>query len=464
MTGLFPLNELLSPDVQAYEPMFRVPPEEVLSELRKHILVDGFDVVIDLERSRTPQIVEARSGTVYLDLFTCFASMPLGFNHPKLLEPGFLRHLLLAALNKPSNSDIYTEQYATFVRTLFALAVPPAFRYAFFIEGGALAVENALKVAFDWKVRQNFRKGYAFERGHQVIHFRHAFHGRSGYTLSLTNTDPIKTMYFPKFPWPRIPAPTLRFPVTEQVLEQVIRQEQEAIEQIKQAFVEHRDDIAAIIIEPIQGEGGDNHFRPEFLQALRQLADENEALLIFDEVQTGVGLTGTMWAHEQLGVTPDILVFGKKMQVCGILVTERVDSEPDNVFHVPSRINSTWGGSLVDMVRATRYLEIIHEDNLLDNVHRVGTYLLQRLHELQEEFPELISNVRGRGLFCAFDLPNDSVRRRFRQLAFQHQLLLLPCGERSIRFRPPLNLTEDAVDEAWSRIRSFLPELRRELA
>ncbi len=464
MTALSILEELLSPDAQAYEPMFRVSPEEVLAELRKHILLDGFDLVVDLERSRTPQIVEARSGAAYIDLFTCFASMPLGFNHPKLFEPGFLRQLLLAALNKPSNSDVYTEQYATFVKTLFALAVPPAFRYAFFIEGGALAVENALKVAFDWKVRQNFRKGYPFERGHQIIHFRRAFHGRSGYTLSLTNTDPVKTMYFPKFPWPRIHNPALRFPLTEQVLEQVIREEQEALAQIKQAFHEHRDDIAAIIIEPIQGEGGDNHFRAEFLQALRQLADENDALLIFDEVQTGVGLTGTMWAHEQFGVTPDILVFGKKMQVCGILVTERVETEPENVFHVPGRINSTWGGNLVDMVRATRYLEIIHEDNLLDNVRRVGAHLLQRLCQLQAEFPELISNVRGRGLFCAFDLPNDTVRRRFRQLAFQHRLLLLPCGERSIRFRPPLNLTEDVVDEACERIRRFLPELRRELA
>ncbi len=458
------LPTLFSPDTAAYEPMFPVRPEEVLSELRKHILVDGFDVVVDLERSLTPTIVDARSGKTYLDLFTCFASMPLGFNHPKLLEPGFLQMLLVTALNKPSNSDIYTTVYATFVKTLFALAAPPAFRYAFFIEGGALAVENALKVAFDWKVRQNFRKGYAIERGHQVIHFRRAFHGRSGYTLSLTNTDPIKTMYFPKFPWPRIHNPALRFPVTEEVLEQVMREEQQALEQVKQAFREHRDDIAAIIIEPIQGEGGDNHFRPEFLQALRLLADENDALLIFDEVQTGVGLTGTMWAHEQLGVTPDIVVFGKKMQVCGILVTDRVDTEPENVFHRPGRINSTWGGNLVDMLRATRYLEIIHEERLLEHVRRVGAYLQSRLQELQAEFPELISNVRGRGLFCAFDLPNDDIRQRFRRQAFNEGVLILPCGERSIRFRPPLTISEDTIDEALQRLRTVFCSLRHELS
>jgi len=465
------LPHLLSPDAASYEPLFPVRPEDTPTVLHTYLpkgvfpfFLPDVDLVVDLERSVTPTIVDARSGKEYIDLFTCFASMPLGFNHPKLLEPGFLRTLLIAALNKPSNSDILTTVYATFVKTLFTLAAPPAFRYAFFIEGGALAVENALKVAFDWKVRQNFRKGYAYERGHQVIHFRCAFHGRSGYTLSLTNTEPNKTMYFPKFPWPRIHNPALRFPVTDQVLEQVIREEQQAIEQIKQAFHEYRDDIAAIIIEPIQGEGGDNHFRAEFLQALRQIADENEALLIFDEVQTGVGLTGTMWVHEQLGVTPDILVFGKKMQVCGLLVTERVDTEPENVFHVPGRINSTWGGNLVDMLRATRYLEIIHQERLLDHVRRVGSYLQHRLHELQAEFPELISNVRGRGLFCAFDLPNDTVRQLFRRYVFQKGVLLLPCGERSIRFRPPLTISEGIIDEALERIRSVLASLRREIS
>jgi L-lysine 6-transaminase len=457
------LDTLLSPDAAAYQPMFPVAAEEVLAELRKHILVDGFDLVVDLERSRTPVIVDARTGKRYADFFTCFASMPLGFNHPGLFEPGFLRRLLLAALNKPSNSDVYTDIYAGFVKTLFALAAPEPFRYAFFIEGGALAVENALKVAFDWKVRQNFRKGSPYERGHQVIHFRQAFHGRSGYTLSLTNTDPIKTMYFPKFSWPRIHNPALRFPVTEQVLEQVLREEQLALEQIKEAFRRHGDDIAAIIIEPIQGEGGDNHFRPEFLQALRQLADENDALLIFDEVQTGVGLTGTMWAFEQLGVVPDILVFGKKMQVCGILVTDRIDSEPENVFHVPGRINSTWGGNLVDMLRATRYLEIIHQERLLEHVRTAGEYLQAQLQQLQEEFPTLISNARGRGLFCAFDLPNDAVRRRFRQLAFEQGLLLLPCGERSIRFRPPLNIPLETIAEGMELIRGICARLQREL-
>ncbi len=440
----------------SYHSRFAVPASKVLPELRKHILVDGFPIVVDLYASRPDAIVDALTGAEYLDFFTCFASMPLGFNPPELLEDDFIRYIGELALNKPSNSDLYTEAMATFVKTLFRIAVRKPFHYAFFIEGGALAVENALKTAFDWKVQKNFQKGYRTEKGHRVIHFRRAFHGRSGYTLSLTNTDPTKTKYFPKFKWPRIHNPAVRFPLTPENLAQVEKEEQRAIEQIKKAFHKYKDDIAAIIIEPIQGEGGDNHFRPEFLQQLRSLADENEALLIFDEVQTGVGITGTWWAYQQLGVTPDILVFGKKMQVCGILATQRIDDIETNVFHTSSRINSTWGGNLIDMVRATRYLEVIAEQKYVQNARKMGRYLLKQLEALQQEFPHLISNVRGRGLFCAFDLPSTELRDQFRQKLFDHHVLMLPCGEISMRFRPPLNVTRDTIDQGFDRIRSVL--------
>jgi L-lysine 6-transaminase len=200
------------------------------------------------------------------------------------------------------------------------VAIPDYLPHAFFISGGALAVENALKTAFDWKVRKNFAKGYSTERGHQIMHFREAFHGRSGYTLSMTNTaDPRKTQYFPKFDWPRVLNPKVTFPLDEENLAQVKQAEETSINQIKQAIKDNPDDIAAIIIEPIQGEGGDNHFRPEFFAALRTIADENDILLIFDEVQTGVGVTGKMWAYQHYGVEPDIVSFGKKTVQIGII-------------------------------------------------------------------------------------------------------------------------------------------------
>jgi L-lysine 6-transaminase len=330
----------------------------------------------------------------------------------------------------------------------------------FFVEGGSLAIENQLKAAFDWKVRRNFRKGYRREVGTKVLHFEQAFHGRSGYTLSLTNTaDQRKTMYFPKFDWPRVVNPKLTFPLTPESIEGTVAKERLAVAQIEQALLDHRDDVAALIIEPIQGEGGDNHFRPEFFRTLRTLCDENEMLFLVDEIQTGMGLTGHMWGFQAMGVTPDLFAFGKKTQVCGFASNERILGEPDNVFSVSSRINSTWGGNLVDMVRCRKYLEIIAEENLVENARLVGDFLKERLEELSTEFPDKMTNIRGRGLFIAFDLPDG--RTRGEVLAAwlrKHNVMALASGERAIRLRPPLTLTNDEALLGVQRLRAALAE------
>ncbi len=438
----------------------QVPATKVHTTLREHILADGFDMVLDLCGSSGSYMTDARNGDKYLDLFTCFASMPIGMNHPKMIDPKFIQKIGEIAINKPSNSDLYTAEMAEFVKTFFNLAVPSHFKYGFFIEGGALAIENALKTAFDWKVQKNFQKGYKFERGHNIMHFHQAFHGRTGYTMSLTNTDEKKIKYFPKFQnWPRITNPAIRFPMTGENLDMVKRLEKQAIEEMKQAFFEQKDHIAAIIIEPIQGEGGDNHFRPEFLKTMRQLADENEALLIFDEVQTGVGITGTMWVHEQLGVKPDIMAFGKKMQVCGIVAGKRVDEVETNVFKVASRINSTWGGNLVDMTRAAKYLEIITEEKLVENAKNVGAHLQKRLVGLGNQFPEFVSNARGRGLFSAFDMSTPELRDEFRKHCYTNKVIVLASGDKAIRFRPPVNLTKSQVDEGIDVMENVLRKM-----
>ncbi|MDH7514942.1 MAG: L-lysine 6-transaminase [Bacteroidota bacterium] len=439
----------------------RITPELVLPTLKRYMLVDGFDIVLDLQRSSGSRLIDAVTGRAYLDLFTFFASSPVGINHPSMLTESFREEIFHAAVNKPSNSDIYTVEMAQFVETFARLCIPPYFSYAFFIEGGAPAVENALKAAFDWKVQKNARKNLPGERGHKIVHFRRAFHGRTGYTLSLTNTDETKIRFFPKFQdWPRIDAPAAIFPLEGENLERTMMRESVALDQMKQAFAEHGDDIAAVIIEPIQGEGGDNHFRPEFLKKLRELADENDALLIFDEVQTGIGITGRMWAHEWF-VKPDILVFGKKTQVCGILAGPRIDEIESNVFHVSSRINSTWGGNLTDMVRSRKYLEIIEEEKLVENAERTGAYLLARLQEMAAEFPGILSNPRGRGLFCAVDFPSQDFRDAVRRKAYEDGLIILGCGERSLRFRPALNVTKEILDEGLDIIRGAVLTIER---
>ncbi|RJP76926.1 MAG: L-lysine 6-transaminase [Candidatus Zixiibacteriota bacterium] len=430
-----------------------IEPQDVHSTIGKYMLADGFDMVFDLRKSHDVYCHDSKTGKEYLDMFTFFASAPIGYNHPQMVTPEMIKFLGEVAVNNITNSDLYSTEMASFVETFFQLAVPPGFKYAFFVAGGALGIENALKASFDWKVRKNFAKGYRREVGGKVISFEHAFHGRTGYTLSVTRTDPTKYQYYPMFNWPKAASPALNFPLNDVNLSDVKAREALALNQVKMAFKENPDDVAAILIETIQGEGGDRHFRPEFFQALRQLADENEAMLIFDEVQTGMGLTGKMWAFEHMGVQPDMFCIGKKSQVCGFVSNGRIDAVPENVFHVSSRINSTWGGNVIDMVRVAKYLEIMDEEHLLDNASRMGQVLLTGLQGLAEEFPHLISNARGRGLMCAFDLPHTAARNVFRQKLYDNGLAILGCGDRTIRFRPPLVVKEEHINICLETIR-----------
>jgi L-lysine 6-transaminase len=432
--------------------------ESTLGVIGRHMLVDGFPMVIDLERSQGTRLHDAKSGRTYLDFFMFFASVPIGYNHPRLTDSDFLKRLAKVAVNKPSNSDFYTTYMAEFVDACERFAMPPHLPHLFLVSGGTLGVENALKAAFDYKVRKNLAKGAKKEIGTQVIHFRDAFHGRSGYTLSLTNTDPVKTDYYPKFNWPRITNPRIAFPL-ESHLDEVVERENRAKQEIKAAIREHGDDIAALIIEPIQGEGGDNHFRPEFFKFLREITEENDIMFICDEVQTGVGLTGKFWGHEHMGIEPDAIAFGKKLQICGVMASKKFDAV-DSVFKVPGRINSTWGGSLIDMVRATRYLQVIDEENLVENARVVGDYLLKSMQKVSERHPDLVTNVRGRGLMAAFDLPEDK-RDVFKREVVKNGLIIVGCGKRSIRFRPPLNLSRAEVDEGVDIIERTVKALGR---
>jgi L-lysine 6-transaminase len=435
-----------------------IHPNEVLDVLRKHMNVDGLDVVMDLNKSQGPYLLDSRHNKIYLDMFSFVASNPIGMNHPKMNNPQFISYIGKIALNKPSNSDIYCAEMAEFVETFFKTAVPAYFKYAFFIEGGGLAVENALKTAFDWKVKKNFKKGYTKEVGQQVIHFKQAFHGRTGYTMSLTNTDPSKTALYPKFNWPRITNPKVTYPLNENNLEQVMKLENQAINEIKQAIKDNKDDIACLIMEPIQGEGGDNHFRKEFFQQIRTICDENEILFVMDEVQTGVGMTGKWWCHQHF-VQPDIIAFGKKSQVCGILVSDKIDDIDENVFHTPSRINSTWGGNIVDMIRFKKYLEIITEENLVENARIMGEYLLTKIQDTAALYPALISNPRGLGLYAAMDAPNKDIRKKIIDSIFEKGAILLPSGEKTIRFRPSLNIEKKHIDECFDIIEKALKEI-----
>ena len=455
MTDLLPVSSraVIRDSSRAVPPAAsrEIDPAEVRAVLARSILADGLDLVLDIDRSKGSYLVDARTGRRYLDMFTFFASSALGMNHPGLADDDeFRAELAAAALNKPSNSDVYSVPMARFVDTFARVLGDPALPHLFFVDGGALAVENALKVAFDWKSRFNEAHGLDPALGTQVLHLRGAFHGRSGYTMSLTNTDPNKVARFPKFDWPRIDAPYLRPGADMDVLEA------QSLRQARAEFEAAPHDIACFIAEPIQGEGGDRHFRPQFFAAMRDLCDEFDALLIFDEVQTGCGITGTAWAFQQLGVQPDVVAFGKKTQVCGVMAGRRVDEVADNVFAVSSRINSTWGGNLVDMVRSRRILEVIESDELFARAAVLGRYLRDQLEDLAVKFPDLVSDVRGRGLMCAFSMSTEPQRDSVVAGLWERGVIMLGCGSHSVRFRPALTVSREEIDAAVDTVRAVL--------
>lgn len=375
---------------------------------------------LNYKKSRGSWIVD-QDGAVRLDCFSQYASQPLGWNHQKVQDR--ISRLYDVCMQNPANSDVDTDEKLKFIETFKTFI--PDFKHSFFISGGTLGVENAMKAAFDWKMRLlGLDETEAYFKM-DVIHFKHAFHGRSGYTLSMTNThDPNKYKLFPKFDWTRIDGENLNH------IEETLK----------------KNLVASIVIEPIQGEGGDRHFNKEFLQELKKLADRYNAMLIFDEVQTGMGMTGKVWCYEHFDMIPDMICFGKKTQVCGFACTDKIDLVKDNVFNVPSRLCSTWGGNLVDMVRSTIFMEIIKEDNLVENARVVGDYLLKNLSTLG------LSNLRGRGLMIAFDRPDrdDFIKK------LNEDMFALKCGESSIRLRPHLTFCQSDADKAKSYIEKHL--------
>lgn len=426
-----------------------INPHDVISVLESKLLVDKNAIVVDLERSQGSWVVDKRNNKHYLDCFSQFASQALGWNHPKMLAQK--ERLVEVAINRVANSDMYTTQFAEFVKKFSDFT--PDFKHHFYICGGAIAVENALKAAFDWKGKKlRISEEYAYNNL-QIIYLNEAFHGRSGYTMSMTNNGDSKnpkTYGFPKFNWKKIQNPkTLH---GNDGIDEIKAKNLETMSLKDAEMYLKKGNVAAIILEPIQGEGGDNHFRKEYFEQLRSLANQYDAMLIFDEVQTGLGLTGKNWAYEHFGVVPDIICFGKKVQVCGICATERIDEVEKNVFTENSRINSTWGSNIVDMVRSTMQMEIIQEEELIHNAEVIGSYFLDKL----KCFINKVSNIRGKGLMLAFDLNSKEERDKFLKDLEQKGMLALACGQKSVRFRPHLTFSRTDVDEAINLIADSL--------
>lgn len=431
---------------------------DLVRRLRAHVTGDLLDIVVDLDTGDGCRLRDRRDGTEYLDMTMYFSSAPLGHGHKGLRTPEFEAALLRTARVKPANPDFATVEQARFAETFRRVFGDPELPHLFLIEGGGPAVENALKVAFDWKTKHNSAKGIA-TAGRRAMHLEHAFHGRTGYTMSLTNTDPTKVRDYPKFDWPRISSPAVE-PGPEWDSPDLLPAEHHALREAEGALRRYGAEIACFVYEPIQGEGGDRHLRPVFLREMQRLCQEHDVLTVADEVQSGGGLTGYAWAHAALGLRPDLVAFGKRLQVCGVMGGRRVSEIENNAFREPSRISSTWGGSLVDMVRATRILEVIEQDGLLRHAERMGEMLLAELRGLADEFPNPVGAPRGRGLMCAIDFTDTATRDRAIAIAREHhRTIFLPSGPRSLRWRPALSVRPDEISDAVTALRKTIAEL-----
>lgn len=438
-----------------------------IKKLQKTILVDSYPKIWNFKKSINSTLFDL-DGHKYLDFHGGFGSNPIGWNHPVLIEKMEEEPMSLY-VNKPANSDFYSTKLVEYVDKMNT-TLPKGYDKLFFIDGGSNAVENALKVAFDWKYKM-FKKYFDNKGSYnpKIIYLENCFHGRGGYTMSLTNTDPKKVALFPKFNnWIRIKNKTSRtyglshqdtfistknYPKYDKCNKLIDDIEREGKVNIVKEFLDiekYNDlrDIAAVIVEPIRCEGGDIYPTLSSLRFINDYCKNNDILFIVDEVQTGFGTTGKWWCFEHFNhLNPDIVSFGKKSQQCGIFAGRRIDYVENNCFAQSSRISSTWGGNLIDMVRATHIIDIINDDNLLNNAKMLGNYWTNEMHQLPTIYKQYISNIRNLGLLMAFDLPSNESRNKVLKEMENNGLLALGCGRKTIRLRPNLAVDIEDIEE-----------------
>ncbi|KAI8079519.1 4-aminobutyrate aminotransferase [Gilbertella persicaria] len=409
--------------------------------------------LLDFAKSKGNYIVDA-DGNTLLDVFAQIASIPIGYNNPAFLslaeKPAFQTALAnRAALGVNPNID-----WVDSVQDAFMAVAPKGMSNVFTVMCGSCANENAFKTAFMYKAaKRRGNKEFSLQElsscmknqapgspdDMSILSFTQAFHGRLFGSLTATASKAIHKIDIPAFDWPKAPFPLLKYPLEDHV-EHNQKVEKEALDHVESLIVNAKKPVAAVIIEPIQSEGGDNHASPAFFRQLQAICQQNDVLFIVDEVQTGVGATGTFWAHEawQLPSPPDMVTFSKKFQAAGFFLHPRL--RPSQ----PYRLYNTWMGDPVRAMQAAAIVQEIKDKNLLQNVQEVGSYLQKSLRDMEATTP--IENVRGQGAFIAFDLPDAAKRDTFLADMRQRGVNIGGCGDRAVRLRPMLTFQRQHAD------------------
>lgn len=428
-------------------------------------------VIFDEVRSQGTTLVDV-DGNGFLDLFSSFALGSLGYNHPALLAAARSDAYVRAAANPTSTPFVTSESWISFMEQMQQRWAPRGMTRMFCVDAGGEGVESAMKAAFlvHGEARRRARgapqnplelpadqlSAIMNNAGTDavVVSFGGAFHGRGLGPMSATHSKVIHKADLPAFPWPSVPFPASRWPL-QRFAEENAAAEAESLRALEAVLDQYAGRVAAILVEPVQSEGGDRHASPAFFQRVQALARAAGAALLLDEVQTGVAISGTMWCHEQLGLDgpPDLCTFGKKMQLGGFFAA------PGHDVTQFGRMYQTRNGDRGRAVLASAVLQTIETEGLLANVRENGRRFLDGLQALSERFPAVITEARGKGFLLAFDLPTVAARDDFLKRSLRRGVFATYTGTRSVRLRPHLITTAADVDAALSTFHAVAAEL-----
>ncbi|XP_078611984.1 4-aminobutyrate aminotransferase, mitochondrial-like [Branchiostoma floridae x Branchiostoma japonicum] len=402
----------------------------------------------DFKKSRGNWLVDA-DGNRLLDVYMQIASLPLGYNHPAVVSALTDENNLSAFVNRPALGVLPPVDFPDTLQKLLQVA-PPGFSQVQTMACGTCANENAFKAVFFWyRARQRgslipteedlescMRHEEPGSPNLTILGFEGGFHGRTIGCLSSSHSAPLHKVDMPVMDWPIAPFPVTKHPLDVNAQENRLEEERclDKVFQLMQEYKNKGRPVAGVVVEPIQSEGGDRHASNSFFRQLRKLAKENGSAFLVDEVQTGAGLTGKMWAHEHWGLeeSPDIVTFSKKMVIGGLYF--KGEFRPKGAM----RIMNTWLGDPAKLVILEAVLNVIQQDRLLDNMTETGQVILQGLEKIQDKHAEVLSNARGRGAFCAVDFPNTLTRDRAVATLRNKGVQCAGCGAKALRIRPAL--------------------------
>ena len=430
--------------------------QAAIEELHKIFDCRSLNMMADYQNSYGNYLADP-DGNVLLDVFAQIASIPVGYSNPALLLAATSPDMVSSIINRPALGNFPQADWHSILETGVLRVAPKGLNQVFTAMAGSDANETAYKAAFMYQAARR-RGGSDVEFTEEemtstmnnakpgtpdgsIMSFKTGFHGRLFGSLTTTRSKPIHKLDIPAFDWPQCSFPMLKYPLEEHV-EENKAEEARCLAEAEDVIKNYHNPVAAIVIEPVQSEGGDNHASADFFNGLREITRKHNVLMIVDEVQTGVGATGKFWAHDHWNMKdpPDMVTFSKKAQTAGYYF-----GNPALRPNKPYRQFNTWMG---DPSKAILFRAIINEIerlNLVENTAMVGDYLFAGIENLALRYPGQFMNLRGKGMgtFIAFDHPK---RDQFLTTMKTLGINIGGSGATAVRLRPMLIFQKHHAD------------------